>query len=86
MRMDNWAGRGLVQANNGRLAGSIVDGHNVKAQRALYDMALAKEIMRGANEGLVLFLPDAQFGKRELAFTRGERVPRRKLAYLHRSR
>lgn len=85
MTMDIRAERGLMQANNGRLAGSIVDGHNVKAQTALYDMALAKEIMCGANEGLVLFLRDAQFGKRELAFYR-KCAPRRKLAYLHRSR
>jgi hypothetical protein len=67
MTVNNRTERGLVQANNGRLAGSIVDGHNVKAQRALFDVALAKEIMRRTNEDFVFFLGDAQFGKRKFA-------------------
>jgi hypothetical protein len=69
MTVNNRTERGLVQANNGRLAGSIVDGHNVKAQRALFDVALAKEIMRRTNEGFVFFLGDAQFGSANLPFT-----------------
>ncbi len=51
--MDNGTESRLVQANNGRLAGGVIDGHNVKAQRALFDVALAKEVMRGANKGFV---------------------------------
>ena len=63
--MDNGTESRLVQANNGRLAGGVIDGHNVKAQRALFDVALAKEVMRGANKGFVFSLGDAQFDKRE---------------------
>jgi len=63
--MDNRTESRLVQANNGRLAGGVIDGHNVKAQRALFDVALAKEVMRGANKGFVFSLGDAQFDKRE---------------------
>lgn len=57
-----------MQPNDGRLAGRVVDGHNIEAQWALFQMALAKEVMRGANEGFVFFLSDAQFGKPEFAF------------------
>ena len=35
MTMDNGTESRLVQANNGRLAGGVIDGHNVEAQRAL---------------------------------------------------
>jgi hypothetical protein len=66
--MNNWTASGLVQANNGSLAGRVIDGQNVETQRALFDMALSKEIMCGANEGFVFFLGNAQFGKPELAF------------------
>jgi hypothetical protein len=47
------------------LAGGVIDSHNVRAQRALFDVALAKEVMRGANKSFVFSLGDAQFDKRE---------------------
>jgi hypothetical protein len=56
--------------DNGRLAECVVDVHNVKTQRTFFDMTLAKEVMRGTNQGFVFFLGDAQFGKREFAFHR----------------
>ena len=40
--MNHRAESGLVQANDGRLAGGVINGHNIKAQRALLEMALAK--------------------------------------------
>jgi hypothetical protein len=70
MAMDNGTGSRLVQANRGRLAGGVVDGHNVKTQRTFSDTALAKEVMRGMNQGFVFFLGAAQFRKREFAFHR----------------
>jgi hypothetical protein len=70
MAMDNGTESRLVQANNGRLAGGVVDGHNVKTQRTFSDTALAKEVLRGMNQGFVFFLGAAQFRKRELAFHR----------------
>lgn len=69
--MDNGTESRLVQANRGRLAGGVVDGHNVKTQRTFSDTALAKEVMRGSmNQGFVFFLGAAQFRKREFAFHR----------------
>jgi hypothetical protein len=68
MKMHYGTESGLVKANDGRLAGSVIDRHNVKAQRALLEMALAKEIVRGANEGFVFSGGDAQFGEAEFAF------------------
>jgi hypothetical protein len=56
MTMDNRTECRLVQANERRLARRVIDGHNVKTQRALLDVALAKEIMRGTNQGFVFFL------------------------------
>ena len=40
-----------------------------KTQGTFFDLALAKEVMRGTNQGFVFSLGDAQFGKRELPFT-----------------
>ena len=71
MKMHYGTENGLVQANDGRLAGSVIDSHNVKAQGAVLEMALAKEVMRRSmNQGFVFFLGAAQFRKREFAFHR----------------
>jgi hypothetical protein len=57
-----------VKPDNMRTAGIVLDGDDIKAQRTLLDVTFAEEIMRGANEHLVLLFGDAQFRQGGLIF------------------
>ena len=45
----------LVKAGDGWVARAVVDGHDVKPARALFDMSFRKEMLRGANDEMLLF-------------------------------
>jgi hypothetical protein len=48
-----------MQPNHRRLAGRVLDGDNIEAQRAVLDVAFAEKIMGGAEKDFVFFLADA---------------------------
>src|SRR5690349_14139947 len=50
------------------MARSVVNGEDVETERTLGNVALSKEVLRGANEDVLLSFGDAQFRKR------GERI------------
>ncbi|MGB7846620.1 MAG: hypothetical protein WBL63_13465 [Candidatus Acidiferrum sp.] len=59
-----------MEPNDGWLAGSILDGHNVETQWAFLDVAFTEEIVGGANQDFVLVLRNAHFRQCGLAFDR----------------
>jgi hypothetical protein len=61
----------FVEADNGRDSGAVVDGDHIKTQRAIANVPVAKEIMRGANQYVMLLARDAQFRQRRLPFLGG---------------
>ena len=60
-----------MQAENRGRAGRVVDGHNVKPQRAFLDVAFVQEVVRGADKHATLLRGNAQFGQSGLAFLFG---------------
>src|SRR4029077_306384 len=67
----------LMQAELGRRAGAIVDGHDVKATRGIADVALGEKALRGAYDHALLVGGDAQLRERGEFFARGS------CAYFH---
>lgn len=57
-----------MEANDRRMSRSVVNGEDVESERTLGNVALSKEVLRGANEDVLLSFRDAQFRKR------GERI------------
>lgn len=55
-------------------AGPVVDGHDVEAARAIADMPLGKEALRGAHHHALLVGGDAEFGERREFFACGSRA------------
>jgi hypothetical protein len=74
MRWKLRAESGFVQADNGRLAGCIVDRDDIETKRATLDVLLAKKIVRSAEKDSVLLFADAQLRLRRLVYERSPRA------------
>lgn len=54
----------FVETKCGGGAGAVVDGHDVEAARALADVALGEEALRGAHDHALFVGGDADLGER----------------------
>ena len=68
MRWKLRAESSFVQADNGRLAGCIVDRDDIETKPAILDVPLAKKIVRSAEKNFVLLFADAQLRLCRLVF------------------
>jgi hypothetical protein len=54
---------GFVEAYDGGLAGSVLEGDNVAAEGAVPDVAIREKIAGRAEEHFVFLFADAEFGQ-----------------------